>query len=126
MNKVVHFEIPVDDLGRAKKFYSIFDWELQDIPGDMKYTTVTTVPVDEKYMPKEVGGINGGMFKRKKDGPTGPVVTINVDSIVEFAKKIKASGGKMTMGKTEIPQMGFYAYFTDTEGNVVGLWENLK
>lgn len=68
MDKVVHFEIPVDDLDRAKKFYSsIFGWELQyyQFAGGMTYTGVRTVPVDEKtYMPKEPGAINGGMMKR--------------------------------------------------------------
>ena len=48
MDAVVHFEIPVDDLGRAKQFYgSVFGWELQDVPG-INYTSVTTTPVDRK------------------------------------------------------------------------------
>lgn len=126
MNKVGHFEIRVDDLARAKKFYSIFGWQLQDVPGDMQYTNVTTAPTDEKHVPKEPGAINGAMFKRRKGEPTTPTVTINVNSIDAYAKKIAASGGKMMVGRTEMPQMGFYAYFTDTEGNVIGLWEDLK
>lgn len=53
MDKVMHFEIRVDDLARAKKFYSIFGWQAQDMPGAMQYTALTTVPTDDKFVPKE-------------------------------------------------------------------------
>jgi len=129
MNKVIHFEIPVDDLARAKKFYSsIFGWEIIDwpMPGGVTYTSVRTVPVDEKtFMPKEPGAINGGMTQRSKEVPT-PIITISVGSIDEYVKKIEAAGGKRVMPKAEVPDMGFYAYVADSEGNVIGLWENLK
>ncbi|MEW6145388.1 MAG: VOC family protein [Thermodesulfobacteriota bacterium] len=129
MDKVVHFEIPVDDLDRAKKFYSsIFGWELQDFQfaEGMTYTGVRTVQVDEKtYMPKEPGAINGGMTKRTKD-VSAPIITIHVASIDEYIKKIEAAGGKTVMQKQEVPDMGFYSYFIDSEGNVIGLWETMK
>lgn len=129
MDKVVHFEIPVDDLERAKKFYgSIFGWGIQDwpMPGGIVYTGIRTVAVDEEtYMPKESGAINGGMTMRSKEVPT-PVITINVSSIDEYIKKIEAAGGKAVMPKGEVPDMGYYAYFTDSEGNIVGLWESIQ
>ncbi|HWP91424.1 MAG TPA: VOC family protein [Thermodesulfobacteriota bacterium] len=129
MNKVVHFEIPVDDLARAKKFYSsIFSWEIVDwpMPGGIIYTGVRTVPVDEKtFIPKEPGAINGGMTKRSKEVPA-PIITVSVSSIDEYVKKVEAAGGKAVMPKGEVPDMGFYAYVVDTEGNVIGLWEDLK
>jgi len=129
MDKVVHFEIPVDDLERAKKFYgAIFGWGIQDwpMPGGIVYTGIRTVPVDEEtYMPKEPGAINGGMTKRSKEVPA-PVITINVGSIDEYIKKIEAAGGKAVMPKGEVPDMGYYAYFLDTEGNVIGLWESIQ
>lgn len=128
MDKVVHFEIPVDDLTRAKKFYgSIFSWQLKDMsmPGGMNYTMVRTVPVDEKQMPKEPGAINGGMMQRSKH-VSSPVIAINVSSVDQYVKKVTAAGGKVVMPKMEIGGMGFYAYVADTEGNVIGLWEDLK
>ena len=67
MDKVVHFEIPVDDEDRAKAFYGgVFDWAVQDndMGGGMNYVTVGTVATDEKMMPTEPGAINGGMMKR--------------------------------------------------------------
>jgi uncharacterized protein len=128
MDKVVHFEIPVDDRARAKEFYrSAFDWELDDMDmgGGQMYTTVTTTPVDEQSrQPLEPGGINGGLMNRTSDLSV-PVVTLGVDAIDDALKKIEAGGGSVVQPRTEIPGMGAYAYFKDSEGNVVGLWENL-
>ena len=129
MDKVVHFEIPVDDLARAKKFYSsIFNWEIVDwpMPGGIIYTGVRTVPVDEKtFVPKEPGAINGGMTQRSKEVPA-PIITVSVSSIDEYVNKVEAAGGKAVTPKAEVPGMGFYAYVADSEGNVIGLWEDLK
>lgn len=123
MNKVVHFEIPVDDLERAKKFYGeVFDWKINDIP-EMQYTILQTVEVDENQMPKELGAINGGMMKREPRVPH-PVVTIDVPDIDEAMEKIISMGGSEVMEKMEIPDMGWAAYFKDSEGNVIGLWQN--
>lgn len=124
MDKVVHFEIPAEDIARAKKFYSIFGWNIQDIPG-IDYVALWTGPVDEKRMPKEPGSINGGMMKRNGQ-VKAPVVTINVKSVEEALERVTRAGGKIVQGKSEVPNMGYYAYFTDTEGNVMGLWETMK
>jgi len=128
MDKVVHFEIPVDDRARAKEFYaSVFDWDVedQDMGGGSVYTTVGTVEVDEKMTPKEPGAINGGLMDRTKDTPA-PVVTIGVDAIDDSLKKVEASGGSTITPRTPIPNMGAFAYFKDSEGNVVGLWETMR
>jgi uncharacterized protein len=126
MDKVVHFEIPVDDAARAKEFYrSIFDWQLDDMDmgGGNVYTTVTTTPIDEqRRIPTEPGAINGGLMQRSPDTPA-PVITIDVAAIDDALKKIEAEGGSVVQPRTEIPGMGAFAYFKDSEGNVVGLWE---
>jgi predicted enzyme related to lactoylglutathione lyase len=125
MDKVVHFEIPVDDADRAKGFYgSVFDWELSDadMGGGVVYTTVRTVATDESMMPTEPGAINGGFTKRSPDTPA-PVITIQVDSIDDALKKVEAGGGNTVQPRTEIPNMGAFAYFKDSEGNTMGLWE---
>jgi hypothetical protein len=123
---VVHFEIPVDDTARAKEFYrSAFDWQLDDadMGGGNIYTTVTTTPIDEQSrIPTEPGAINGGLMQRTPDTPA-PVITIGVYAIDDAMKKIEAGGGSVVQPRTEIPGMGAFAYFKDTEGNVVGLWE---
>jgi predicted enzyme related to lactoylglutathione lyase len=123
MDKIVHFEIPADDVARAKEFYgSIFEWELQDYP-EMQYTIVMTVPVDDKQMPTQPGAINGGMMKRSNTTPSSPVLTIEVQSIDEALKKVEAGGGETVTPRTPIPGMGAFAYFKDTEGNTLGLFE---
>ena len=124
MDRVVHFEIPVDDLERAQSFYgAIFGWELFTTPiGDGEYTLVTTTPVDESMRPTEPGGINGGMMQRSDSTPN-PVITIGVASIDDALKQVEASGGTVVTPRTPIPEMGAFAYFADPEGNVMGLFE---
>lgn len=100
MDKVVHFEIPADDMTRCQKFYEqAFGWKVNLVPG-LGYALVNTVEVDEKFMPKERGAINGGIMK--KDKIKNPVITIHVG------------------------EMGYSAYFSDTEKNVIGLWQNMR
>lgn len=129
MNKVVHFEIPADDLQRAKKFYGeTFGWQLQEWPmsDGSVYVGARCVEVDEQtYLPKEPGAINGGIVKRDEYVRT-PQVTVNVSSVDEYIEKVKASGGKLVKGKQAVESMGYFAYVSDTEGNLLGLWEDAK
>jgi len=126
MRGVVHFEIPADDLDRAKTFYgSVFGWQISTMPmGDgVDYTGATTTPVDEQtMMPTAPGAINGALVPRGETNPAS-VVTIDVDAIDEALQEIEAAGGTTVMPRTAIPGMGAFAYFKDPEGNVVGLWE---
>ena len=123
MDKVVHFEIPADDLTRAKKFYNtVFGWNMNEMP-DMEYVMVGTVESNENGMPKEPGAINGGMLERQ-DPVKSIVVTINVKNIDQAAATIEKNGGKIVRAKMPVGDMGFAAYFKDSEGNVVGLWQN--
>src|SRR4029078_6731765 len=87
------------------------------------YTTATTVPIDDKMMPKEPGAINGGFTGRGKETPY-PVITIGVDSIDDTLKKVEAGGGSTITPRTPIPNMGAFAYFKDSEGNTMGLYES--
>ena len=129
MDKVQHFEIPADDVSRARKFYEkSFGWKTNDFPmPDMVYVGLHTGPVDEKNMWKETGFINGGMFKRSPSFPVnGPTVAITVDDIEASLKKIKAAGGTVLGKKMKVADMGWYVYIKDTEGNVIGVWQNIK
>jgi predicted enzyme related to lactoylglutathione lyase len=123
MGKVVHFEIPADDEGRAREFYrEVFGWQLQEMP-ELDYTIVMTTAVDQQtQLPTEPGAINGGLMKRSSDTPS-PVITVDVESIDDSMKQIESRGGSVVKARTEIPGMGAFAYFKDPEGNVMGLWE---
>ena len=74
MNKVVHFEIPYDDQGRAQKFYQdVFGWQINKMP-DMDYHMVTTTPSDQNMRPTDPGAINGGLLARDPTGQQLPTV----------------------------------------------------
>ena len=119
---VVHFEIPADDEDRAREFYSsIFGWGFQVMP-EMEYSLAMTTTMDEHGRPAVTGSINGGLFRR--GDLTAPVVTIDVDDIDAALASIAARGGSVVREKLEVPGMGWNAYFKDSEGNVVGLWQN--
>jgi len=123
MGKVVHFEIPADDLLRAKKFYStVFGWRMNEIP-EMEYVMVGTTESDENGTPREPGAINGGMLKRQ-DPVRNPVLTIDVESIDDTLASVEKNGGRIVREKLAVGDMGFAAYFRDSEGNVIGLWQN--
>jgi uncharacterized protein len=123
--EVVHLEMPADDVERARKFYKkTFGWKMQPIP-ELDYTMVQTAPGSKRGMPTEPETINGGMAKR--GGPLKhPVVTIMVPSIDRSLKTISKNGGRVVRKKTPIGAMGYAAYFSDSEGNVVGLSQVAK
>ena len=122
MSGVVHFEIPAEDEARAREFYgAAFDWRLDVLP-DLGYTNVVTTPVDEATQtPLEPGAINGGLFERTSD-LANPIITVDVDDIDTTLERIVELGGSVVQAKTPIPGLGYFGYFRDTEGNVLGLW----
>jgi len=121
--RVVHFEIPADDLNRASEFYqSAFGWNLMPIP-EMDYTMANTTPSDDQGRPTEPGSINGGMFQRQ-DPLTTPVITVDVDDIDKAMETVSSLGGSMVRPRQAVADMGFAAYVKDTEGNLIGLWQN--
>ena len=121
--RVVHFEIPFDDGDRARGFYKeIFGWQAMEMP-EMGYTIVMSGPSNDQG-PTESGFINGGMLARQQAATSGPVIVVDVDSIDATLERIGGQGGSTVVGRTPVGDMGFAAYFRDTEGNVVGLWQN--
>ena len=125
MAGIVHFEIPADDQGRATDFYrEAFQWTINAMP-EMDFIVVITTPSDEQTgMPKSPGAINGGLFAREGELKT-PIITVDVEDIDATLAQVEKLGGSVVKPKDAIPGMGFYAYFKDTEGNVLGLWQNL-
>ena len=127
MNPVVHFEMPAEDRKRMADFYTrVFGWQTQQLGSEMgNYVIVTTTELGENRFPKEPGRINGGFFTKTKDNQY-PSVVIAVDHINEAMKKVEEAGGKILGGQApgepdDIPGVGLYASFIDTEGNRVSL-----
>jgi len=125
MPTIVHFEIPADDVGRASKFYSeLFGWKIKNVgnpsgKADGDYWAVCTT--DAKGEP----GIGGGIMKRKGAFHV-PTNYIGVPNVEEAAKKVEELGGKVLMGKTAVPGMGYFICCLDTEHNPISLWEDNK
>lgn len=122
--KVVHFELPYDDAERAGGFYTeVFGWQLMAMP-DMAYTIAMTGPTDPQSGPTEPGFIGGGLIGREEAAGRGPLVVIDVDDIDAALAAVEKAGGRTQVPRQPVGEMGFAAYFVDTEGNVVGLWQS--
>ena len=116
MPRVVHFELPADDPARAVKFYQeVFGWEISTWGGPIDYWLAKTGEADEP-------GIDGAIMRRMEGMTT--VITIGVPSIDAFTERIVAAGGEVVQPKQPIPGIGYSAYFIDTEGTMVGIFED--
>ena len=113
-----HIEIPAEDTGRARNFYGeLFGWKFADeIPGFEGYHMFST-PVGD-------AGMAGAIGKRGEMAPEKVRSYVHVDSIDDSLSKVTALGGTVVEPKAEVPGMGWYAVFADTEGNELALWEN--
>jgi predicted enzyme related to lactoylglutathione lyase len=122
MSPVVHFEMPAEDRDRMSKFYSqVFGWQTQQMGNYVVVTTADTDP--ETRMVKTPGTINGGFYQKdpSDEGKRHPSVVISVENIEESMQQIKDAGGTITHGPDDIPGVGKYASFKDTEGNTVSI-----
>ena len=123
MANIAYFEVPADNVGRAKKFYhSLFGWNIEPTktPGaamkSMEYQDISTGEPQEKTLSM------GGMYKRQMPG-TPFVPYVMVEDIDKVIAKVEKLGGKMVMPKMKIESVGFTAIIQDTEGNVIGIWK---
>jgi predicted enzyme related to lactoylglutathione lyase len=120
MATVVHFEIPADNVARAKKFYGeLFGWKIEKFTGPtpMDYWMVSTGRKEGEM------GVDGGLMQRQHPQQQ-TIVYIDVPSVDEYLGKVKNLGGQVVFPKMAIPQMGYFAVCLDTEKNGFGLWEN--
>jgi len=113
---LVWFEIPADNVERARKFYgALFGWKIEKFPAAV-----------ENYWHIDTGGGNetpdGGLMPRMH--PQQPITNyVLVPSVDEAAAKVEKLGGKIMRPKTAVPQMGYFAICRDTENNEFALWE---
>lgn len=119
MPRVIHFEVHADDPGRAIAFYEkLFGWQFQKF-GPIDYWMITTGKDPEP-------GIDGGLAVR--EGGSGDrinsyVGVVGVDDIDAAIAKAKDLGAPEALPKSEIPGVGWSAYFKDTEGNIFGIYQ---
>lgn len=127
MSPVVHFEMPAEDRKRMADFYTrVFGWRTQQLGPEMgNYVLVETTEAGENGFPKDPGRINGGFTDKSRDNQSTNLV-IAVDDIRDAMKRIEVAGGTLLGGQdagqpVDIPGVGLYASFLDTEGNRVGV-----
>jgi uncharacterized protein len=132
MNPVVHFEMPYEDSKRIAKFYSsAFGWQTQALGAEMgNYVLATTTESEAlgktSIRPKTPGTINGGFYQKAENMPAQfPSVVIAVDDIKQAIKKVEEAGGEVLGDPMEIPGVGTYVSFFDTEGNRVSMMQPL-
>ena len=128
MNPVVHFEMPYGDADRVKAFYkAVFGWKMQGLGEAMGgYVTAGTTKTGANGRPADPGAINGGFFRKKPDWPAQyPSVVIAVDDIGRAMGKVKEAGGEVLGEPMDIPGVGAYVSFMDSEGNRVSLLQPL-
>ena len=128
MNPVVHFEMPAEDRQRLIKFYtSAFGWKMQESgPGMGNYVVAHTAETDANNMVKTPGAINGGFYTRSAEQSNMPSVVISVDDLKAQMKRVSDAGGKVIGEPQEIPGIGLWVVFTDSEGNRVSMLQPLR
>lgn len=123
MNPVVHFEMPAKDKKRVSKFYTeVFGWEVLQMNDDFgKYLLATTTETDSQTgRPKNPGAINGGFFESGDYGNV-PHVVIAVDDLEKHIEIVRKAGGTVDGEPMDIPGVGKFVMFRDTEDNRVAM-----
>lgn len=113
--RVVHFEVPIDDPGRASAFYEkAFGW-----------TVTKWGPVDYWLMTTGVDGGPGaeGALTPRAEAPEGVLVYVGVDSVDTAMRAVEDAGGQLVTGKLPVPGMGWMVHIRDSEGNLLGLFQ---
>jgi predicted enzyme related to lactoylglutathione lyase len=124
MCPVVHFEMPYEDRERMATFYqSLFGWHTQMLGEEMgNYVLAATTETGENGRPNAPGAINGGFYPKRPDWPAQhPSLVIAVDDIQAAMKKVVEAKGEVLGEPMEIPGIGQYVSFLDTEGNRVSM-----
>jgi predicted enzyme related to lactoylglutathione lyase len=125
MGRVVHFEIHAADPDRAERFYRrVFGWEINRWEGaPVDYRLITTGP-------DGTVGINGAIVERRGglDGKavTAFVCTVDVDDLGAIEAAVPEAGGEQVVDRQELENVGSFAYFKDTEGNIFGAMQSAR
>lgn len=115
--QMTHLELPADDAGRARRFYEgLLGWTFRELPEFPDYFLFSFGAIESA---------GGAIGIRDQSAPHQLRLYIEVDAIDALLPKVASLGGKVVQGKEEIPGQGWYAVIDDTEGNQLGLYENL-
>ena len=120
MPTIVHFDLPADNVDRAKKFYEkLFEWKFNQVPMPTPFFLIETKDLNGNP------GVGGGMGERKLPEQS-TMNYIGVPSVEEYISKVKKLGGNIIMQRTAVAGWGYLAICVDTENNNFGLWQEDK
>jgi predicted enzyme related to lactoylglutathione lyase len=127
MDPVVHFELPAEDRERMAAFYaSAFGWQTDLLGPEMGNYTVVTTTESDGSRPTTPGAINGGFFMKTGDPASqAPSVVIAVQDVAASLRAVEQAGGTVAGPPQEIPGVGLYGSFHDSEGNRMSLLQPL-
>ncbi len=121
MNNAIYFQITAENIKRAREFYSkVFGWKFTRVAGTEYHALASSLSGEEAA--KE--SVNMGIINRE-GMLDDPVIVVSVSDIDEYAKRIEETGGSILIGKFKIRGVGWFVYFQDTEGNLIGLHKNV-
>ncbi|MHA1324967.1 MAG: VOC family protein [Candidatus Helarchaeota archaeon] len=119
MVRITHIHIPVEDMERARRFYrEVFEWEVEDTGSAFQILKWIETESSKK-------SIYGALYKHQRSQDT-PSIVIDVPSIDIYVKKVQKAGGKLVTSKNQISLFGYLAEVTDSEGNLIGFYEEKK
>lgn len=119
---VVHFEIGCKNLDAARSFYGqLFGWEFP--PGPPQMAMVSNLG---PFAPAPTQGIGGHISSLGHEPHQYVTFYVQVDDLAATLAQVEKMGGKTLVPPTEVPDMGHFAWFTDPEGNAIGLWKPMR
>lgn len=125
-NPVIHFEMPYKDVKRVNEFYSkVFGWDMHQLGEEMNNYILAGPTETVDMQSTKPGEINGGFFPVDEGGKS-TLITIQVDDLGTAIENVKSSGGEVVEGPHDIPGIGKYASFIDTEGNWASMMQPNK
>ena len=127
MANIAYFQIPADNVDRAKFFYrNLLGWKVEPTktPMDPAQVAATQFQDINTGAAKEGTLTMGGLYKRQNTENIINFVTVeDIDKVLAMVGKL---GGKIMMPKMEVKSVGLTAIIQDTEGNAIGLWKPAK
>lgn len=112
---ITHIDIPVSDAAAATDFYgALFGWAIREVPGFEGYP-MWTAP----------NGLSGGGLAPRGEDFTQPRSYVEVDSIDDTLAQVTELGGHVVLGRQPITDTSWWAFFSDPDGNVIGLYEGV-
>jgi predicted enzyme related to lactoylglutathione lyase len=127
MANIAYFEIPADNVDRAKHFYhTLLGWKIEPTKTSMDPSKVAMMEYQDVNTGEAKEGTlsMGGMYKRQMSEFI--VNYVMVEDIDKVLSKVEKLGGKIAVPKMEIKSVGLTAIIQDTEGNAIGLWKPAK